>query len=251
VRATHSRHTVATHPGASRRYAATVGDETRGTPGVTAGDKARTGTADPKRLVARSYDQIALRYAAWNIVGNPTMRFVRQLDARLRDGSDVLELGCGRGVPVARELAKRHRLTGIDISAAQIELARHHVPEASFVHGDYTDVEIASRSLDAVVAIFTLAHVPREEHGDLFVRVASWLRDAGYLLCSLGTGDTPGSIEDDWLGAPMFFSHYDADTNRRLLREAGFELVLDEIVPMHEEGHGESRFLWVLAQKPE
>jgi cyclopropane fatty-acyl-phospholipid synthase-like methyltransferase len=205
--------------------------------------------ADPKALVARGYDQIALRYAAWKVEGNPAMRFVRDLDARLPDGADVLELGCGRGVPVGRELAKRHRLTGADISAAQIELARHHVPEASFIHADYTELDVAASSFDAVVAILTLTHIPREEHADLLARIAGWLRDEGFLLCSLGVGDAPGAVEEDWLGAPMFFSHYDADTNRRLVREAGFAVVVDEIVEMHEEGHGEARFLWILAQK--
>ena len=204
--------------------------------------------ADPKSLVARGYDQIALRYAAWMIAGNPAMRFVRELDARLPDGAAVLELGCGRGVPVGRELAKRHRVTGVDISAAQIELARHHVPEASFIHADYTELDVAPSSLDAVVAILTLTHVPRDEHAALLVRIAGWLREGGFLLCSLGAGDTPGSVEEDWLGAPMFFSHFDADTNRRLVHDAGFDLLVDEVVPMHEEGHGESRFLWVLAQ---
>jgi SAM-dependent methyltransferase len=205
--------------------------------------------ADPKALVARGYDQMALRYAAWKADGNPAMRFVRDLDSRLRDGSDVLELGCGRGVPVARELAKRHRLTGVDISAAQVALAQHHVPEAAFIQGDYTELEVAPRSVDAVVAILTLTHVPRDEHADLLARIAVWLREGGFLLCSLGVDDGPDSIEDDWLGVPMFFSSFDADTNRRLLAEAGLDLVLDEIVPMHEEGHGETRFLWVLAAK--
>jgi SAM-dependent methyltransferase len=210
---------------------------------------AESDTADPKALVARGYDQMALRYASWKVEGNPAMRFVRELDSRLGAGADVLELGCGRGVPVARELAKRHRVTGVDISAAQIELARHHVPEAAFVHADYTDLDIATRSVDAVVAIFTLNHVPRVEHGDLLARVAAWLRDGGLLLCSFGVDDGPDEIDDDWLGVPMFFSHFDAETNRGLVVDAGLDIVLDEIVAMDEEGHGETRFLWVLAEK--
>jgi cyclopropane fatty-acyl-phospholipid synthase-like methyltransferase len=206
---------------------------------------------DPKRLVARGYDRIALRYAAWNAEGNPAMRFVRDLDRRLRAPAHVLELGCGRGVPVTRELAKRHRVTGVDISAAQIELARHHVPEASFIHADYTELEIAPGSFDAVVAILTLTHVPREEHRELLARIGDWLRDGAYLLATFGTADDPGTVEGDWLGAPMFFSSFDAETNRSLLRDAGLRLEVDELVQQDEDEHGLVTFLWVLAQKPE
>ena len=46
----------------------------------------------------------------------------------------------------------------------------------------------------------------------------------------------------------MFFSSYDANENRRLLRHTGLSLVLDEVVVVHEP-EGEVTFLWVLAQK--
>jgi hypothetical protein len=46
----------------------------------------------------------------------------------------------------------------------------------------------------------------------------------------------------------MFFSGFDADTNRRLVREAGFEVLVDELVFMREPGR-ELAFLWLLAQK--
>ena len=119
---------------------------------------------EPKEIVARGFDVIALRYAKWaGQVDSPVMDWVRDLDARLDDGADVLELGCGRGVPATRELARRHRVTGVDISAVQIELARHHVPEAGFVHGDAVELEVAPASLDAVVALFVFGHVPIEE----------------------------------------------------------------------------------------
>ena len=92
----------------------------------------RAATRNPKEIVARGYDAIALRYAEWaGQVESPALDWLRELDSRLLDDASVLELGCGRGVPGTRELARRHRVTGVDISAVQIELARHHVPEAS------------------------------------------------------------------------------------------------------------------------
>jgi SAM-dependent methyltransferase len=204
---------------------------------------------DPKEIVARGYDAIALRYAEWSgQVDRPTLEWVRDLDARLHDGSDVLELGCGRGVPATRELARRHRVTGVDISAVQVELAQHHVPEASFVHADATELEIAPASLDAVVALHFFGHVPLDEQPPLIGQIAVWLRLGGFLLATLGAGEAGEDVEEDWLGAPMFFASLETDAYVTLLHGSGFEPLRDEIVVQHEPGHGEVAFRWVLAQ---
>ena len=214
------------------------------------GDRRHRRTALSEReIVRRGYDAIAARYAEWRIEGNPAGAFVRDLDARLPDGSDVLELGCGNGRPGAVVLAVRHRYTGVDISGEQLRRARALVRGARFVEADYTDLELAARSLDAVAAVLTLTHVPRDEHAALLARIAEWLRPGGLLLSSFGTADTPGGVEDDWLGAPMFFSSFDAETNRRLVRDAGFELLRDEVHTMIEEGQGEATFLWLIARR--
>ncbi len=206
-------------------------------------------TREPRRIVEAGYDAIAERYAAWRVEGLPTGRWVARLLELLPARGDVLELGCGNGEPAARLLAGRHAYTGVDISEAQLERARAAVPDGRFVRDDFTQLEVEPESVDAVVAILTLTHVPREQHAELLGRIAGWLRFGGLLLATLGVGDTPGAVEDDWLGAPMFFSHFDAETNRRLVRESGFEPVDERIESMVEEGHGETRFLWVLARR--
>jgi SAM-dependent methyltransferase len=204
---------------------------------------------EPKEIVARGYDAIALRYAEWaGQVDSPVMEWVRHLDARLDDRADVLELGCGRGVPATRELARRHRVTGVDISAVQIELARHHVPEASFVHGDAMELKVAPCSFDAVVALFVFGHIPIEEQSGLVARIGLWLRDGGFFLGTFGAGDAGEQIDPDWLGAPMFFASLDGAAYPPLLRDAGLEPVRDEVVVHHEPGHGDVSFRWTLAR---
>ena len=204
---------------------------------------------DPKDIVARGYDAIALRYAEWaGRVQSPALEWVRDFDARLPDGANVLELGCGRGVPVTRQLARRHRVTGVDISAVQIELARHHVPEASFAHADALELEIAPGSLDAVVALYLFGHVPIREQRELIGRVAVWLREGGLFLATLGAGDEGEDVDQDWLGAPMFFASLGGDSYIPLLHECGFELLREEVVAQHEPGHGDIEFHWVLAR---
>jgi SAM-dependent methyltransferase len=204
---------------------------------------------DPKEIVARGYDAIALRYAEWaGRVASPALEWLRDLDARLADGADVLELGCGRGVPGTRELARRHRVTGVDISAVQIELARHHVPEASFVHADALELDVAADSFDAVVALFVFGHVPADEQRELIGRIAFWLRDGGLLLATFGAGDPGEDVDQDWLGAPMFFASLGRDAYLPLLRDCGLEPLRDEVVVQHEPGHGDVAFQWVLAR---
>jgi SAM-dependent methyltransferase len=102
-------------------------------------------------------------------------------------------------------------------------------------------------SLDAVTAFYSLIHVPRAELPALVRRIARWLRPGGLLLATFSSGDDPGWT-GEWLGRPMFFSGYDAPTNRVLLADANFEIVIDEEVVIVEP-EGPARFLWVLARR--
>jgi SAM-dependent methyltransferase len=204
---------------------------------------------DPKEIVARGYDAVALRYAEWaGQIESPALEWLRDLDRRLPDGADVLDLGCGRGVPGTRHVARRHRVTGVDISAVQIELARHHVPEASFVHADALDLDVASGTLDAVVALYFFGHLPLGDQRELVGRIALWLRDGGLLLATFGAGEPGEDVDQDWLGAPMYFASLGGDAYLPLLRDCGFEPLRDEVVVQHEPGHGDISFHWVLAR---
>ena len=211
------------------------------------------GREDPKRIVARGYDAIALRYAEWkDASGWPTMRWLRELLERLPDGSRVLELGCGRGVPATRELAKRHEVVGVDISSSQIALARHHVPEATLVHADALELDLPPESYDAVVSIYMFGHIPPSEQGELVDRIAAWLRAGGWLLTTMGARDedVPEVVEDDWLGAPMYFAGVGRERSLGWVEAAGLDVERCEVVPQVEHGE-EVRFLWVLARKPQ
>ena len=180
---------------------------------------------------------------------DPRHRFLGEIAARLPDGAEVLDLGCGAGRPNAVRLAQRFRVTGVDVSARQLELAREAVPAATFLRADISEVELPDGAFDAAVALYSIAHLPRERHGPLYERIAGWLRPGGLFLASLACSDEPGAIEEDWLGTPMYFSSFDAATNRRLLQAAGFELLHDELLEMREGGGGAATFQWVLGRR--
>jgi cyclopropane fatty-acyl-phospholipid synthase-like methyltransferase len=205
---------------------------------------------DPRtKLVGRGYDLIGEHFTEWRdrIVGDPRREWEHELISRLPDGARVLELGCGSGVPDTQRLAARFRLTGVDISREQVRRARAAVPDAVLMQADFTELELEPESFDAVVSYYAFNHVPRELLAPTFARIQRWLAPQGLLMVALGTGDEE-AWTGEWLGAPNFFSSFPPETNSRLVREAGFELLRDEVVTFREP-EGDVTFQWVLAMR--
>ena len=146
-------------------------------------------------------------------------------------------------------LAEGRTVTGVDISATQVEAARRNVPAATFIQADMTALDFEPATFDAVVAFYALTHVPRDEQPDLLERIQRWLRPGGLFLASMGADDEPGDVEADWLGVDMYFSHFGAKANRRLVEKAGFVIDSAEVAVEPEDRH-DARFLWVVARAP-
>jgi SAM-dependent methyltransferase len=200
-------------------------------------------------MVADGYDAIVDRYLEWAASGegDPGAAWLERFAEAVPAGGSVVDLGCGAGSEQTRWLASRYRLTGVDVSEGQLERARALVPDARFIQADMTLVEFDAASLDGVMAMHSIDHVPRDLHANLFERIARWLRPGGHFVGTLNADDDPGWT-GEWLGVQMFFSGFDAETNLRLLGESGLQPVRSEIVTTRRPDEEEA-FLWVLARR--
>jgi ubiquinone/menaquinone biosynthesis C-methylase UbiE len=161
----------------------------------------------------------------------------------LPPGGDVLDVGCGAGVPVARFLVRAgFKVTGVDVSSSMLALARVHVQEASFVKMDMRQLEFAADCFDGICAFYSLFHVPREEHLQVLTGFNRVLRQDGTLLFSSGRGAWEGI--EDFHGARMFWSHPHREVTRQLVIDAGFALTMSEV-----QEHGGEQHYWVMARK--
>jgi SAM-dependent methyltransferase len=200
--------------------------------------------------VRAGYDSIAGRYAEWaSTFESPELQWIEELLSHLDGEADVLDLGCGGGRPAARTVAERHRYTGVDLSSVQVERARERITTGRFLVADATRLELEPESFDAIMSLFMLGHIPRAEQGLLLARMREWLRPGGWLLATMGTGESDDEVEADWLGAPMFFASFDPGTNRKLIVDAGFEIVHERVIVHDEPGQGPVSFMWVVARR--
>lgn len=122
-------------------------------------------TRDFIKLAQQGYDYIARDYLAWRAEEPLLFRAeLQDLRDRLRPDAAVLDVGCGAGVPFTQWLSERFRVTGIDISEEQLNLARGNVPRAMFLRQDMVaqNALCAPQSFDAITCFYALIHVPRD-----------------------------------------------------------------------------------------
>ena len=179
---------------------------------------------DPKRIVRAGYDSAAEAYTRHRAthVESEVLGLLSELRAGVPKGSRLLDAGCGGGV-IAALLSDHFDVVGVDISIEQLRLARANSPHARLVCQDLTTLSPPDNSFGAICCMWTIIHIPREEHLgllELFVRI---LRPGGLALLSFGRTEWEGS--EPFFGAELWWSHFDRDTSLGLVSRAGFDIV--------------------------
>ncbi len=186
-------------------------------------------------MVRKGYDKIAEKYMLLRnqLINNP---YLAKLDNLLKPGSIILDLGCGAGKPIDRFFVNSgHKVIGIDISKKQIKLAKRNVPGAKYVVKDMSNLRKEEYQVDAVISFYTIFHIPRETHEELFEKINSFLPEGGLVLVTMGSSDWEGI--EDFYGVEMYWSHYGPEKNREIIEKARFEVILDEIDTSGRERH--------------
>jgi cyclopropane fatty-acyl-phospholipid synthase-like methyltransferase len=127
-----------------------------------------------------------------------------------------------------------------------LELAARYVPEMQTIHSDMRTVEFDAERFDAITAVYSLFHVPAEEHSVLFEKFQRWLRPGGKVLFTYATREYTGSDEFDgckeFLGKQLYYSH---KTPERLCMD--LECAGLEVESLDYRDIGGEVFLWVTA----
>jgi len=140
--------------------------------------------------------------------------------ARLEPGSTVLELGAGAGQGAVYVAERGFQVTAMDLSPANVELARERGVEAHAA--DFTDPAFFIGEFDGVFAMNSLLHVPKRLFRDVLAIIRRSLRVGGIASITVYGGvNHEGTLEDEWTDPPRFFAFY-SDDDFALLTTHGF-----------------------------
>jgi ubiquinone/menaquinone biosynthesis C-methylase UbiE len=219
----------------------------------------------PENLKARvkeSYDATAKEYAARFTKADDPVRlgYLRRLVQLLqeKDTAKMLELGCGAGIPATRFVLQNEKpiihVTGNDISAAQLDLARSNLADyedrLDLLEGDMLALAFPDSTFDVVTGFYSIIHLPREEQTQIMHKIFRWLKPGGLFLANFGVEELPTFEQDRWLDHEkgwMFWSGWGADASLKMVKDVGLDVLLQE----KQQDQGDAEFMWVLASKAE
>jgi SAM-dependent methyltransferase len=191
----------------------------------------QSGMSSNRRAQAVAFDSIGERYDQAFPHKDGQVAAGEWLIGQLARGARVLDAGCGTGVPTARQLLEAGlRVTGTDISAVMLALARNNVPDAVLRQLDLTEIGPELGRFDAAVAFFSLLMLPRAEITVALACLRDVLVPGGLLAIGMVEADVD-DVPIDFLGIPVRATGYPRDELVRVVQTAGFEVLETRDLP--------------------
>lgn len=145
-----------------------------------------------------------------------------------RDHPDPLtvDVGCGHGVVTSFLAAHGLTVSGVDLSSGMVEFARRAHPEIGFTVGEMGRLRVPDAGVAAVVAWYSLIHVPADERAAVVAEFGRVLRPGGYLALGFQVGSDTRHVGEAF-GHPVAldFHRLDPDEIASTLEDCGFDLV--------------------------
>ena len=138
-------------------------------------------------------------------------------------GLPILDVGCGSGEPIARDLiAAGRQVVGVDSSPSLIAICRDRFPEATWIVEDMRRLKLGDR-FAGILAWHSFFHLTVEDQERMFSVFSKHASPGAALMFTSGTerGESIGT----WQGEPLYHASLDTAEYASLLERHGFSVV--------------------------
>ncbi len=145
----------------------------------------------------------------------------------------VLDIACGPGNITKHLLDKCSSLniTGIDLSANMIALAKENNPTAEFSVMDCREIEKIGLSFDAIVCGFCLPYLDSCETEKIIADASALLHESGlFYLSTIEDDYSKSGLKKGSTGDEIFMHFYKAEYLNTLLKKNKFEILFSKTI---------------------
>lgn len=177
--------------------------------------------------IISSYGSLAAEYARRfhnELEAKPLDReLLNRFAERLKGAGKVCDLGCGPGHVASYLHARGVDAFGVDLSPEMIEIARKLNPGVEYREGNMLSLDASAGSWAAIVAFYSVIHIPRTELPELFREFARVLKPAGLVFLAFHIGLGGEHLDELWgVKTNLDFYFFHRREVERHLRTAGF-----------------------------
>lgn len=191
----------------------------------------------------QTYDAFAEDYAQINGSVGPICALLETFLRHL-DGERVLDVGCGPGRDAAYFAARSLHVTGVDLSARFLALARRQVPGARLARMDMRRLAFSDGVFDGLWACASLLHLPKRDVPAALAGFRRVVRPGGLVYVGVKAGEGEELIATPrYGGRARFFAYYTPAELEALVQGAGLALLETVVQPQ-----GETTWLNIFAQ---
>lgn len=217
---------------------------------------------DPtQHRVRTAYDTVATDYAAAicdELDGKPLDRALLGAVAEMARGGPVADIGCGPGHVAGYLASLGADVTGLDLSASMIEIARRRHSDVEFSVESMTALERPEDSLAAAVLMYSIIHLPPADRDRAIAEVRRVLRPGGIVLLSFHIRSdefAAGEVNHvtTWFGHSVDVEGYFLEPDVVLddLGRHGLDIVSIMTRMPHPSAEFPSERAYVIAQRPD
>ena len=217
-----------------------------------------TTSFEKKETVRKNYDIIAEDYANEFGFYTEDLDVYDELAKYLDKNSNVLDLGAGTGRTYAYFNKKGIKYVGLDFSNEMKNYAYKLHGNFPYIVDDMINVKkyFDNNSIDAVFAVYSLFHLPKEEFIKTITNVSDILKNNGLFLFSFQEGDKEEMADEPYLGEEgkgmLYMNYMKKEEINSLLEKYSFEeLYRKEKIETAENAinSGENKTIFILARK--
>ena len=203
---------------------------------------------DKRNSVKKDYDLIADQYYEEFGTVLEDIDLIKKFESYLEKDSLIIDLGGGTGKLTKYFNEKGYKAICYDFSENMKKYAEKTYPNIQFILDDIVNIKnhFNEKTIDGIIAMYSLFHIPKENINQLFENINSVLKDKGLFCFSLQLGNGEVFVDEPYLkenGKNVLYMNYLTKNEiYKLLKESNFDIIYEtEKCEMGDNVIGEHR----------